>query len=297
MKVITENDIHPKLRVPWESKEDKFIPDFNKRIDPNLLAQYEKELFDYESANPTSALIKDVPHIKLDLPSFDYTQAWNEIQTIDENKFAYCNLRNYKETQEKGPLTHAHWCGLSSVNYTPHSWTGQGKQAKEEATLAYPQYQERAAKLIDSKQLESEDMNFYRTEIYDQIPTVSNFIKEHIADKTYRVNVWKIKEGGYLNWHNHARLPWHRGLTLNDKAIIHIPIYTHPDVKMLVRKDEKIYAERYNPGEAWVFNYIYDHAVDNPTDIFRCHIVLYVPLTDKKFCELVERSLNAQTNR
>lgn len=293
MKEITDNDIHPKLRVPWKSQEDEFVPEFDKQIDAETLRKYEDELNEYEKVNPTSKLIKHIPHIKLDVPAIDYEQAWKEIQTIDQDKFAYCNLRNYKETLEKGPLKHPHWCGLSMVNYTPYSWTGQGKQAKEEATLAYPQFQEPATKLIDTKQLESNDMQFYKTEIYDQIPTVANFINEYIADTTYRVNVWKIREGGYLNWHNHARLPWHRGLTLNDKAIIHIPIYSHPDVNMLVRKDGKIYSERYNPGEAWVFNYIYDHAVDNPTDVFRCHIVLYVPLTDKKFCNLVERSLNA----
>lgn len=293
MKVITDKDIHPKLRVPWKSQEDEFVPDFDKHVDPELLEKYQRELDEYETANPTSKKIKHIPHIKLDLPLLDYEQAWKEIQSIPQEKFAYCNLRNLQETKEKGPLKHPHWCGLSMVNYTPYSWTGQGKQAKEEATLEYPQYQQKATTLIDHKQLESDDMEFYRTEIYDQVPTVADFINTHIADRTYRVNVWKIHAGGYLNWHNHARLPWHRGLTLNDKAIIHIPIYTDPRVKMLVRKDDRIYAERYNAGESWVFNYIHDHAVDNPSDVFRCHIVLYVPLTDKKFCSLVERSIDA----
>lgn len=293
MKEITDNDIHPRLRVPWKSAEDEFVPDFNTKVDPELLQKYQNEVDTYEAANPTSKKIKHIPHIKLDLPLLDYEKAWQEVQSIPQEKFAYCNLRNYNETLEKGPLHHPHWCGLSMVNYTPFSWTGQGKQAKEEATLGYPEYQPQATKLIATKQLESDDMEFYRTEIYNQLPTVANFINEHIADRTYRVNVWKIHAGGYLNWHNHARLPWHSGLTLNDKAIIHIPLYTHPDVKMLVKKEGKIYSERYNHGEPWVFNYIYDHAVDNPSDVFRCHIVLYVPLTDKKFCSLVERSLDA----
>lgn len=292
MKEITDNDIHPKLRVPWKSQEDEFIPDLPNKISYDEKIKYEESVKLYEKNNPVSAKIKEIPHLKLKLPKFDYISAWNEVQQIDESTYSRCNLRNYKETQEKGPLLHPHWYSKTIINYTPHSWTGQGKQAKEEAAWAYPEYQPYASSIVDKvPRLNSEDMKFYETEIYDQLPTITGFINEHIADTTYRMHIWKIKDGGYLNWHNHARLPWHSDVIVNDKAIIHLPLYTHKDVKMLVRKNNKIYAEHYSEGEAWVFNYIYDHAVDNPTNVFRCHIVFYVPLTDKKFCKLVESSL------
>lgn len=294
MKEITNNDIHPNLRVPWKSQEDEFVPNLPNKINYDEKIKYEESVKLYEQNNPVSAKIKEIPHLKLDLPKFDYVTAWNEVQQIDENTYSRCNLRNYKETQEKGPLLHPHWYSKTMVNYTPHSWTGQGKQAKEEAAWAYPEYQPYASSIVDSvPRLNSEDMKFYKTEIYAQLPTITNFINTYIADTTYRMHIWKIKDGGYLNWHNHARLPWHSDVIVNDKAIIHLPLYTHPDVKMLVRKEDKIYAEHYNTGESWIFNYIYDHAVDNPSDVFRCHVVFYVPLTDKKFSSLIERSLNA----
>lgn len=292
MREITDNDIHPNLRVPWKSQQDEFISDLPNKINYEERAKYEESVKRYEITNPISAKIKEIPHLKLNTPKFDYLSAWEEVQKLDQDSFNQCNLRNYKETLEKGPLLHPHWYSKTMVNYTPHSWTGQGKQAKEEAAWAYPEYQPYAASIVDSvPRLNSEDMQFYKTEIYDQLPTVTNFINEHIADTTYRMHVWKIKDGGYLNWHNHIRLPWQSDVIVNDKAIIHLPLHSHPDVNMLVRKDEKIYAEHYATGESWVFNYIYDHAVDNPTDVFRCHIVFYVPLTDKKFCKLVENSL------
>ena len=298
MKIINEKDIHPNLQVSWKSKEDKFVPDFDKQVDHEEKQKYVEKIKQYEYENPVSAKIKEIPHLKLDLPVFDYEQAWQEVQKLDEESYSRCNLRNYKETQERGPLLHPHWYSKTMINYTPHSWTGQGKQAKEESAWAYPEYQKYAASIVDNvPRLNSEDMKFYKTEIYDQLPTVTNFIDKHIADNKYRMHIWKIKDGGYLNWHNHARLPWHNDIIVNDKAIVHLPLYTDPKVNMLVRKNDIIYGEHYSPGEAWVFNYVYDHAVDNPTDVFRCHIIFYVPLTDKKFCRLVERSLDGQLNQ
>jgi hypothetical protein len=292
MKEITDKDIHPNLRVPWKSKADEFIPDLPNKINYEERLKYEESVKEYETKNPISSKIKEIPHLKLNAPKFDYESAWDEVQKLDQDSFSQCNLRNYKETLQKGPLLHPHWYSKTMVNYTPYSWTGQGKQAKEEAAWAYPEFQPYAASIVDkSPTLSSEDMQFYKTEIYDQLPTTTNFINEHIADKTYRMHVWKIKDGGYLNWHNHIRLPWQSNVIVNDKAIVHLALHTHPDINMLVKKNDKIYAEHYSPGETWVFNYIYDHAVDNPTTVFRCHIVFYVPLTDKKFCKLVERSL------
>lgn len=292
MREITEKDIHPNLRVPWKSKADKFVPNLPNKINYIQRSKYEESVKEYEFKNPISSKIKDIPHLKLNIPKFDYKTAWEEVQKLNQDSFNRCNLRNYKETLEKGPLLHPHWFSKTMVNYTPHSWTGQGKQAKEEAAWAYPEYQPYAANIVDNvPRLNSEDMKFYKTEVYNQLPTITSFINEHIADTTYRMHIWKIKDGGYLNWHNHIRLPWHSDVIVNDKAIVHLPLYTHPDVSMLVKKQDKIYAEHYATGEAWVFNYIYDHAVDNPTDVFRCHVVFYVPLTDKKFCNLLERSL------
>ena len=292
MNIIDEKQIHPNLRVPWKSKEDKFVPDFDKQFDESEIRKFELKVKNYELENPISEKIKEIPHIKLDLPEIDYIKSWDEVQTIDMNTYSQVNLRNYKETKEKGPLLHPHWYSKTLINYTPDSQACQGKQAKEEAAWAYPEYQPYASKIVDGvSRLNSEDMKFYETEVYSSVPTITRFIKKYICDTTYRMHIWKIKDNGYLNWHNHARLPWHNDVIVNDKAIVHLPLYTDFKVNMLVRKNGTIYGEHYSPGTAWVFNYIYDHAVNNPTDVFRCHVVFYVPLTDKKFTKLLERSI------
>ena len=68
MNIIDENQIHPNLRVPWKSKEDKFVPDFDKQFDESEIREFELKVKNYELENPISERIKEIPHIKLDLP-------------------------------------------------------------------------------------------------------------------------------------------------------------------------------------------------------------------------------------
>ena len=289
MKIVKIENLHPQLRVPWTSKEDVF-----EHFSPEEDA-YNEIAKDYEAANPVSAMLKHIPHFKLDIPEFDHARAWAEVQEIPMDTYSRANLRNYEETTAKGKVEHPHWYSNTMVNYTPRSSDCQGKQSKEEAAVAYPEYQENAAKILGKvPRLNSVDMNFYETETYAKLPYITNFIKEHIADDTFRMHIWKIKGEGYLNWHNHIKLPWHSDVIINDKAIVHIPLYTHPDVEMLVNKEGTIYSEHYEVGSSWIFNYIYDHAVDNPSDVFRCHIVFYVSLSNKKFADLCLKSSNKQ---
>ena len=41
MNIIDEKQIHPNLRVPWKSKEDKFVPDFDKQFDESEIRKFE----------------------------------------------------------------------------------------------------------------------------------------------------------------------------------------------------------------------------------------------------------------
>ena len=97
MNIIDEKQIHPNLRVPWKSKEDKFVPDFDKQFDESEIRKFELKVKNYELENPISEKIKEIPHIKLDLPEIDYIKSWDEVQTIDMNTYSQVNLRNYKE--------------------------------------------------------------------------------------------------------------------------------------------------------------------------------------------------------
>jgi len=65
----------------------------------------------------------------------------------------------------------------------------------------------------------------------------------------------------------------------NDKVRVHIPIETSLDVMFhvwsdnpLLRQDDKV-SVHFAPGEAWVFNGWYFHAVSNPSTHSRIHLV------------------------
>ena len=145
--------------------------------------------------------------------------------------------------------------------------------------------------LNTAPRLNLDDMEYYQTDLYDRMPYIIDYIKQHIADKTYRVQIWLIGNHGYLNWHNHASLPWHTDIIMNDKAIVHLPIRSDPNIRMLVRMDGKIYGEYYEPGNTYLFNNIKDHAVENNTNVDRIHVVAFVPYNDPKFVDLLERSM------
>lgn len=260
-------------------------------LSPEHQAKFLAERDAYEERAPWSKITKHEPHIKLDIPHFDVDRAWNEIQQYALPIMTPINMRNTEETEAKGGDYHHSWTSAALVNYTPHSDKWFQKQSKECATRAYPELQPRANSIINSvPRLNLEDMEYYKTPLSEQLEYINDFIFTHICDKSYRAFIWGMKHEGYLNWHNHARLPWHKDLITNDKAIVHIPVITHPDIKMLVEIDDKIYAEHYEPGKAYIFNNIHDHAVQNDTGVDRYHISVFVPWYDKKFTKLLERS-------
>lgn len=259
---------------------------------------YIKNCEEYEKKAPWSKKLKDVPHFRLDIPEFDTNRAIAEVNEHINGNFIPINMKTTDETVTDGaPDEHHSWGARALINYTPHSDRWFNKQSKECATRAYPEYQPYASEIIDTApRLNLDDMKYYETELWDRMSYISGFLRENICNESYRSFIWKIKGHGYLNWHNHAKLPWHTDLITNDKAIVHIPLITNEQIRMLVEVHGKIYAQYYPPGEAWIFNNIHDHAVENKSSIDRLHVAMFVPWHDEKFQKLLERSYEKYGN-
>jgi hypothetical protein len=259
-------------------------------LSPENQKKFLEERDEYEAKAPWSKIMKDVPHLKLNIPEFDAERALLEIeQHIDF--MVPINMRNDIETEEKGPDDHHSWSARALINYTPHDDRWFQKQSKECATRAFPEYQPYAHSIINSvPRLNLEDMKYYKTPLWDKLSYITDYISTYLCDESYRAFVWQMGKEGYLNWHNHARLPWHSDLITNDKAIVHIPVVTHDDIKMLVEIDDVIYSENYKAGGTYIFNNIHDHAVENNTSVNRIHIAIFIPWHDKKFTKVLERS-------
>jgi len=286
---INKEDLIPKL----QSGDKAYDYGVFDNIDEKSAKQSVRQILEYEKNYPYSSITKEIPHIKLDIPEFDYKRAEVEVAEAIGSAFIPINMVTTAETIENGPNYHRHWASRALINYTPHSHLWFNKQSKECATRDMPQYQPTASSIIEStSRLNLEDMKYYKTDLYNRMPYITDYIFKNICDESYRCFIWKIGKDGYLNWHNHARLPWHTDVIANDKAIVHIPIVTSPDIRMLVRMDDKtIYSEYYEPGNVYVFNNIKDHAVENNSSIDRLHAVVFVPYHDKKFINLLKRSI------
>lgn len=289
MDKINKEDLIPKL----QSGDKAYDYGVFDNIDEKSAKQSVRQILEYEKNYPYSSITKEIPHIKLDIPEFDYKRAEAEVAEAIGSAFIPINMATTAETIENGPNYHRHWASRALINYTPHSHLWFNKQSKECATRDMPKYQPRASSIIDSvSRLNLDDMEYYKTDLFDRLPYITKFIFDNICNTTYRAFIWKMGHDGYLNWHNHARLPWHTDVIANDKAIVHIPIVTDPKIKMLVRMDDNtIYSEHYANGGAYVFNNVKDHAVENTSSIDRLHVALYVPYHDEKFIKLLDKSI------
>lgn len=289
MEVIKKETLIPKL----QKGDDAYNYGVFENIDKKSAEESIEKILEYQKKYPYSKITQEIPHITLNIPEFDHKKAKAEVDEAIGSAFIPINMATTKESIDDAPNYHRHWGARALINYTPHSHLWFNKQSKECATTDMPEYQPYASSIInDVPRLNLEDMKYYKTDLFKRLPYITNFIFENICDTSYRAFIWKMGHDGYLNWHNHARLPWHSDVIANDKAIVHIPIVSDPNIKMLVRMDDgTIYSEHYAPGKAYVFNNVKDHAVENTTNVDRLHVAVFVPYHDKKFIELLDRSL------
>jgi len=286
MEIVKREELMPRL----QTGDARYACYSFEDLEPEHQEAFLKTRDEYEEKAPWSKTMKNVPHLKLDIPEFDFLQAKKEIdEHIDY--MVPINMRTTEETERLGPDNHHSWSARAMVNYTPHDDKWFQKQSKECATRAFPEYQPHAHSIVDTApRLNLEDMRYYKTPLFNKLKYITDYIFTNICDTTYRAFIWGMKHEGYLNWHNHARLPWHKDLITNDKAIVHIPIITDPKIRMLVEIEDVVYSEHYATGGTYVFNNIHDHAVENKSKVDRMHVAVFVPWHDKKFEEVLKRS-------
>lgn len=289
MEIVKKEELVAKL----QKGDEAYNYGVFDNIDEETAKESIRQILEYEKKYPYSHITKEIPHIKLNIPEFDHKRAKAEVENAIGSSFIPINMSTTAETIKDGPNFHRHWGSRALINYTPHSHLWFNKQSKECATRDMPEYQPYASSIVDSvSRLNLEDMQYYKTDLYDKLPYITSFIFDYICDTSYRAFIWKMGHDGYLNWHNHARLPWHSDVIANDKAIVHIPIVTDPNIRMLVRMDDgTIYSEHYAPGGAYVFNNVKDHAVENNTSVDRLHVAVFVPYHDEKFIKLLDKSI------
>jgi hypothetical protein len=236
-------------------------------------------------------ILNKIPHLQLDLPEFDYETAKQQIQNATNDIFVPINMRNYYDTVANGPSDHPYWSARALINYSNHSDRFFGNRDKEFATLSMPEMQPNAKRLLEqNEELTLEDMIYYRTDIYDSLPYITEYINNYICDRSYRIYLWKLKAKGTIEWHNHSNLTWNKNLEVNESILVHIPIITNPLVEMLVKIKDKVYSEYYKPGNVYIFNNNYDHGVINDSETDRLHVIVMIPWSDNKIAKLIEKT-------
>jgi hypothetical protein len=256
------------------------------------ISEYKRKLNRLEEKYPILKKLNKIPHLKLDLLDFDYKRAHKEILKATNDIFIPSNLHNFFETQKFGVLNHTHWSNRTLVNYSYDSNNFVGQRDKEHASMVFPELQPVAKKLLEqNKDLSHNDMFYYKTDLYDQMPYITNYIEKNVCDNRYRIILSKIKSKGVIEWHNHTNVNWNKDIKVNESLFLHIPVVSHSLVEMLVKIEDQVYSEYYIPGNLYIFNNIYDHAVINNSDIDRLHIVIMLPWSDLKLLNTIERTI------
>lgn len=135
-----------------------------------------------------------------------------------------------------------------------------------------------------------------KTDLGEKCPITYNWFTETFGD-TLRFGFSKLpaKEGRVFK---HSHFCFHEGQVELPYLyqVIHIPLITNPKSRFIVfdKFDTDRYqdVQRYNPGEAWLFNSYKYHASINTGDTDRYHLLCFVWVPgNKKFQDMILRSL------
>lgn len=261
------------------------IQDSIESMTSEVYKNYTKKL---NQANEDTKKLNSIPHLKLDLPNFNYNVAYQEITKAIGDNFTpieCCDYTNIKGIRTK----HDTWSSSALVNYIPYSDRYFSYYDREDSAVNFPNLQPEAYELFKSnKPIGYKHMRYYKTEIYKKMSYITSYLEKYVYNTSYRVLIWKLAAGGSIGWHHHSNK---QGNTdINDNIIVHLPVMSHPDVKMMVRINNNLYEEYYAPGNAYIFNSVYDHAVINNSNVDRLHIIAMLPFKDEKIWKIIKKS-------
>lgn len=263
------------------------IPIINSydQMDQNASSAYHHSL---ENASEKTKRLARIAHLKLNIPKFDYETAYQEVMEHTKGDFTPIEaIKDYKNRlAPRGE--HPTWCSRALVNYTTDSSKYFSFYDREDVAANHPDLQPEAARLYSQGISPSyKHMNYYKTDLYDKMPYITNYLTSYVFSKPQRILLWNLRAGGIIGWHHHSAKDSNYEF---DHLIVHIPITTHPAVEMLVKIDDVIHNQHYELGSAYIFNSVQDHAVNNNSQIDRIHIVAMVAWNDKKLWENIEAS-------
>ena len=140
----------------------------------------------------------------------------------------------------------------------------------------------------------------YLTQVGKNMPSSIDFLKK-ICSRPGRTRLAKLrKNGGKIWWHSHCQTKRYRP-TEYLFGIVHVPIYSNPDVSYQVcaveneKNHRNIYSQKYEPGSVWIFNGWHDHRAVNYGERDRLTLVSYCHLTDTRFRNILENAVQKYT--
>ena len=141
------------------------------------------------------------------------------------------------------------------------------------------------------------------TDVGQLMPKTIDYLYS-INDAPGKTRISRIKaQGGNATWHSHRLLAdgGDRRFTSGKDYItpvLHIPLKTNNKVHFGVSannpaktKDHKVFWQQYQIGEVWLFNSYYYHNVYNMGETDRDHIMMYTPLEDINYLNILELAL------
>jgi hypothetical protein len=250
---------------------------------------YQNYIEKLKHANELTKQLNSIPHLKLELPEFDHQTALNEAMNCSNNNFS--PIQNCDFRDRHGPRTdHNTWSSRALVNYVPYSDQYCSFYDREDSAEDFPELQPEAwHNLKQGKAVGYQHMKYYKTEIYDKMPYTTSYLEKYVYNTSNRILLWKLAAGGKIGWHHHSNKQGNTNV--NDNIIVHFPIMTNPNVKMLVKIDNITHEHHYELGSAYVFNSVHDHAVTNYSNEDRIHIIVMIPFNDEKIWDTIKKSL------
>ncbi len=148
---------------------------------------------------------------------------------------------------------------------------------------------------------------FAPTDVGQMMPATINYLNS-ITTTPGKTRISRIKaNGGNATWHSHRRLADSGDKRFTSKKdyitpVLHIPLVTNDKVHFGVSasnpaktKDAKVQWQQYKVGEVWLFNSYYYHNVYNMGNTDRDHIMMYTPLENDHYLNILKNATDHYT--
>lgn len=158
------------------------------------------------------------------------------------------------------------------------SWRARGLIDYDYDSRRVLTYQ-RVRQIQESQMVAGQPIHAIKTDLYSRLPQTAQLIEE-ISRRPIKSRLFLLKAGSALPWHSHYGGGFSR--TQYRHCVVQIPLVNSMDCVYEVRNKANgaITAQRYEPGEIWVFNCFHDHRVVNRSSQDRISLFIETDLSD-----------------